>query len=152
MAQVALHPDRAQGVINSVARQSTHTVATAVGIQLMWKMSEPKTVPVPLVGLLHKQLPRSQQAKQVPWSWILMQLPRDMQWAESPKGPSRTSTAATSTATARWSSTPSHHRQCLSTRSHSLGGCLLPPSHTLPTQNVPAAQGTAQRTQTSLVS
>lgn len=148
MAQVAHHHDLVQGVINSVAHQPIHTAVTAIETQLMWTMSEPKTALVPLAGLLHSLL-----AKQAPWSWTQIQSPRVMQQAESPKGQNRASTAASTMSMARWSSTlPLHHHQCLSTRSHSREGCHLPPSRTLPTQTVPAAQGTAQRTQTSPVS
>lgn len=61
--QVARHPDPVQGVISSVARQSTRTAATAIETQLTWKTSEPKTAQVPLAGLMHSRL-----AKQAPLS------------------------------------------------------------------------------------
>ena len=153
MAQVAHHPDLVQGVISSVAHPSTHTTVTAVETQLTWTMSEPKTAPVPLAGLLHSLL-----AKQAPWSSTQIQWPRVTQQAESPKVQNRASTAASIMSTSRWSSSllllllHHHHHQCLSTRSHSPEVCHPLPLHTLRTQNVPTAQGTAQKTLTSPVS
>lgn len=150
VGSVGHHPGPAQGATSSVDHQSTHTAATAVETQLMWT-SEPKTAPVPLAGLLHNLL-----AKQAPLSLTQTQWPRVTQLAESPKGQNRASTAASITSTALWSSTRPlhhhHHHQCLSTKSHSQEGCHPPPSRILPTQNMPTAQGTAQKTPTSLVS
>lgn len=150
VGSVGRHPGPAQGVTSSVAHQCTHTATTTVETQLTWT-SESKTAPVPLAGLLHSLL-----AKQAPLSLTQTQWPRVTQLAESPKEQNRASTAASTMCTALWSSTRPfhhhHHHQCLSTKSHSQEGCHPPPSRILPTQNVPAVQGTAQRTPTSLVS
>ena len=123
--------------------------ASRVNDQRNENTSEPKTARVPPAGLMP-----SQQAKPAHWASSPTPWPRVTAQAGSPRGPDRASTAASTTATAPWSSTRPRRRrrQCLSTKSHSPRGCPLRPLHPRPTQSTPAAPGTAPRTQTSPVS
>lgn len=145
---VHLH-DPVQEIINNAMQQHTFT---AIEVHLMLKTSNPKTVQAYLIGLQHKQLPCKQWTERAPLPWIQVPHLRLMLQAKEPRARGRTSSQRSSRHQL-WQSSPSSKPQHPGPSSKSNRLKVLCHSYHFSTHlmsNVPATEGTAQRTQISL--